>query len=371
MNPFRLVMKKKFIKGISWLLLLVMMSTNNMIVNNSLTAYAQGVSSNSSVTGESQNSFTEKSTESTVDETTGSGSEAGETGSDENGKEDDNPDNNLENTEDTDLNEMDGKENELPEMEANDIISLDTYVGVEKSDLLKNFIATLKQDDIIIDVSSGEKLNSKKDVDVSVSFDFPVIGDEGIDKDDTTKYIKGGDYATIDFPVDFSLVNLVTADLKFNGTTVGTLTLDDAADGSGGTKRVAKVLFLDTINDPTINTASANFSMTLKYDGENDGEEAVDKTVYIYDKTVQITIPPKSTTVTTEKTGIADASNRKITWKVKINADKEGGTAEDGNLKGYSFSDDLTNVGIYKTGSFKITADEDGINPIGGGSGYS
>lgn len=368
MNPFKSVMKKKFIKGISWLLFFVMISTNNIIVNNSLTAYAQGVSSNSSVTGESQNSSTEKDTESTADGVTGSGSEGGETGSSESSKETNILNNSLGNTESTDLSGINGNANEPSVMEANDIILLGTYVGIEKSNLLNNFLATLKQGTDIIDVAAGEKLDPKKDVDVNVSFDFPVIGDNGIDKDDTSKYIIGGDYAIIDFPADFSLVNLVAAELEFNGIPVGTLTLEDADDGSGGTKKVAKVLFLDTINDPTINTASANFSMTLKYDGENDGEEDLEKTVSIYDKTFEITIPPKSTTVTTEKTGIADASNRKITWKVKVSADKEGGAAEDGNLKGYTFSDDLTNVGTYNSNSFKITTDADGINPIGGGA---
>lgn len=333
MNPFKLGMKKKLIRKISWMLFLVLVSTNTVFGSNSLTAYAQEVSANSSVTGESQDSLIAENAENTVTGNTGSSIVNDQSDSSEDSEESDI----LENTEDAGISEVDGSENELSVMEPDNIVLNDAYEGIDKSGLLNNFTATIKQDDKIIDVSSGEKLDSKKNIEVNVSFNFPVIGDDGIDKDDTAKYIKGGDYALIDFPADLRLVDLVQADLNFNGITVGTLTLVDEDDGSGDIKRVAKVLFLDTINDPTINTASANFSMTLKYDGENDGEEGIDKTVIIYDKTVDITIPPKITTVTTEKTGIADASNRKITWKVKISADKEDGTAEDGNLKGYTF----------------------------------
>ncbi len=363
MNLFKLRMKKKFLRGISWTLFLVLISTNTVFGTNSLTAYAQEVSGNSAVTGGSQDSLIEESTENTIDGVIDVGIIDGETGNGENNKESDILNNDLEATETNDLSGIDSDGSAPSIMAFDDIILFDTYVGENKKTLLNNFIATIKQENKIIDVTS-EKLDPKKNVDVSVSFDFPVMGDLGIDKDDTTTYIKGGDFAYINFPEEFSLINLVEANLTFQGITIGTLTLADVDDGSGGTKKVAKVVFLDAINDQNINTASANFSMMLKYNGENDGEVEKDEEITIYDKTFTITIPPKVTTITTNKTGIADVSNRTITWKVKVTADKEG---QDGNLKGYIFSDDLTNVGIYK-GNFLIAQNEDGTNPIGASS---
>jgi ribosomal protein L2 len=363
MNLFKLGMKKKFLRGISWTLFLVLISTNTVFGTNSLTAYAQEVSANSAVTGITEESkdnlSTGESTEGSIDDVTESGAISGETSNDENSVGDDIEGNNG-------LSRIDSNGNEQPIMTLNDIILLgedeDVYVGVLK-DLFHDYTATIRQENKIVNVLSGEKLDPKKNIDVNISFAFPVMGDPGVVKEDTNTYIRGEDFAYIPFPEEFSLIGSVEADLMFKGVKIGTVKLVNI-DDAGVTKQVARVDFLDTINDQSINTASANFSMTLKYDGENDSEAEMNEEVTIYDKTFTITIPPKVTTITTEKTGIADVSNRKITWKVKVTADKEGGVTEDGNLKGYTFSDNLVNVGAY-TGNFKITTDADGINSIG------
>lgn len=237
-------------------------------------------------------------------------------------------------------------------------------VGIDKSDLLDDIIAIIKQDNVEITSSTG--LDPKKEIDVNVSFIFPVTGDFETDVDESL-YIKSGDFAYIPLPESFKLMGSVQAELYYEGDKVADLEIiTDPLDS----KQKAKVTFTDTVDDKGIKNVGANFSMRLKFDGDNEDESDKELDVTIYDKQFKLTLPAKKTEITSLKEGKADIVNGVINWVVKVNANRTGGVnddgvIDDGSLDGYTFSDILTdtNGGSYNN-QFKITTDKEGTNIV-------
>lgn len=230
--------------------------------------------------------------------------------------------------------------------------------GSDKSALLSEPAATVSQGGK--EIKDREEIDYKKDIDIYISFSFPVIGDLEINRDETDTYISGGDFAVIELPDALELVELKNVPLSFGGTVVGNLTKDETADSPR-----AKIVFTEAVNEESINGAMAGFSMTMRLDAVNDGEDEIVKDIGIYDKTFTVRIPPRVTVITGEKSGAADVSNQEISWTIRVNADKEGGASDtDGDLAGYTFMDNLAGVGEYVAGSFRIGEKEDGAGAV-------
>lgn len=222
--------------------------------------------------------------------------------------------------------------------------------GLDKSNLLGSLIVDVEQDGKV--VPAGEKLNSKNPIRIHVTFPFPVKGDIDVDSGDPSTYIQGGDYAYIDFPTLLTLIPLPAGkiELKFGDTVIGELRVVE----EGGVKK-ARVDFKSAVNEPTINSANGKFTIDMTYDKENNGDDDQIEQIGIFGKTFYIVLPPKKITVTAEKSSTPNTSDKKILWKIKVNADKEGGDSiTDGKLNRVSFTDNLEGVGEYTANSFKV-----------------
>ncbi|QNM04462.1 MSCRAMM family protein [Qiania dongpingensis] len=245
-----------------------------------------------------------------------------------------------------------------PDMGALSVKAETPGTGSDKSALLSEPAATVSQDGK--EIKNRGEIDHKKDINIYISFSFPVVGDLEINRDETDTYISGGDFAVIALPEALELVELKDVPLSFGGTVVGNLTKDDTTDSPR-----AKIVFTEAVNEESINGAMAGFSMTMRLDAVNDGDDEIVKDIGIYDKTFTVRIPPRATVITGEKSGEADVSNQEISWTIKVNADKEGGASDtDGDLAGYTFMDDLTGVGEYVAGSFRIGEKEDGADAV-------
>ncbi len=215
--------------------------------------------------------------------------------------------------------------------------------GAEVHSLLKNIKAVVLQNGV--EVGEDDEIDAAQPIEIVYSFDVPVIGDEP----EPAEYVMGGDIATFDLPNGLTLVNSASQELDFGGEVVGEVVFAGSQ---------ATVTFSELVDDESIYGVSANFEAEMTYDASGVPEEGGEYEVTILDKTFTVIVPPKQVTISGEKTGVADITNKKVDWTVEVTATVEGGG--EGKLKDYVFLDDLSGVGAYVTDSFKIGQSEDG-----------
>lgn len=216
------------------------------------------------------------------------------------------------------------------------------------SSKLQNFEVSVMQDGIEISGDETTPFDSTKDIDVTFSFDVPVIGDVGAVEENT---VKKGDTATFSIASGF-ILNSSSGPftLQQSGVKVGTLTIDEST-------LMATVVFDgdDEVFNGKYNNVKCSFNATLVYDNSGDAGEEGNHTVTLLSKNYIVNVAPLPVEISGDKKGNRDGQY--IDWIVEIDA-KKG--SEDGDMSGYKFLDDLTNVGKYVEGTFKVGSEKDG-----------
>ncbi len=369
MNLFKLRMKKKFLRGISWTLFLVLISTNTVFGTNSLTAYAQEVSGNSAVAGESQDSLTGESAENIVNGVTDAGIIGGDTDSGE-----DITGESIEKS--TGLNETDS-ETVLGTFGANAVLlgDLDGRVTPQEVDFL-TFSAAIQQkfDDVYKDIegTSIDPIDSERDLYIKVSFNLPVINDFPT----PTDYVIKGDWADFEVSSGFGLVlnTPITLKVKDTDIKVGVLTFteNEVENNGGKTYKVkAHIEFNGDVfddNNSTLNNIICSFDAQLKYTGNIADNDGIVESASILQKSVDVYTPAPPITYSVEKSGVLNLAEKKVNWTVVVDAQQMGSTSI--SLGGFKFEDEVnnssTNLGKYISGTFDVDNDLDvGNNLLG------
>lgn len=194
-----------------------------------------------------------------------------------------------------------------------------------------------------------DSFNYKDPVKIIYNFDIPVVGDDP----SPAAPVRGGDIATFDLPGGMLLTNTAQKDMMFNGEKVGAVTF-------GVTK--ATVTFTSLIDDMSISNVKGTFDALMKYDSSGDGGNPGEHKVIILGKEYTVIVPEREVLVSGTKTGIVDLENGLVNWTLNINGKYEGG--EPASLKGYTFKDDLTNVGEFVPGSMYVGSNPDGSDKV-------
>ena len=222
--------------------------------------------------------------------------------------------------------------------------------GADKTTVLTNVGVTVKQNGTEI---TGDTLPNADNLSIEVSFGVPVAGDYPDEDPVTSPIVQQGDTADILLGKGFTLsaasgglpIALTTADK----TVIGHVTFNTDSD----TKNVTAHVIFDgaAMADDSVSGIHAGFKASLQVNSDG-GQDGSGNTIFtILDKTYTIVLPAAQSTYTVQKTGAADLANKCINWTVAVTA-AQGSTNLD--LKGYTFFDDLTNVGAYVSGSFKV-----------------
>ena len=203
--------------------------------------------------------------------------------------------------------------------------------------IMKNLNLTLTQDGAVI---KDGKIDSTKGLEVRAAFSVPIQGDG--DKE----FVNKNDYAELFISDKFSVKNAKTYTLKYVNQTIGTLTLKNENKTA-----VASILFDgDAFDDPGNMEINCTFEAELEFNKDSGGLDAGEHTISILGKEFTIVIPQPEETRTITKEGTEDLSKGVINWTVTVGPEGENSA----DLNGYSFYDDLTNVGEYVADSFKV-----------------
>ena len=196
---------------------------------------------------------------------------------------------------------------------------------------------TLTQDGAAI---KDGKIDSTKGLEVKAAFSVPIQGDG--DKE----FVNKNDYAELFISDKFSVKNAETYTLKYEAQTIGTLTLKNENGNA-----VASILFGgDAFDDPGNMEINCTFEAELEFNKDGGGLDAGEHTISILGKDFTIVVPGPEETRTITKEGTENLSKGVINWTVTVGHEGENSA----DLNGYSFYDDLTNVGEYVADSFKI-----------------
>ena len=192
---------------------------------------------------------------------------------------------------------------------------------------------------------------------IKFQFSIPLETDiriaEGIpdnDKPDPESYVRGGDIVNINFPEGITLEGVDTRAFKYQEESLGSV------DRDGNT---AKITFSNIVDEDGANGVSAWLTADLKLNEKNDSEEEKVYLIEILGKTFKVVVPGKTVVIDGEKKGDPDVANGIINWTVRVQpkySDDSDSTKL--SLDGYTFEDNLSNVGNYVTGSFYISSGE-------------
>lgn len=206
----------------------------------------------------------------------------------------------------------------------------------------KNVKFTVEQGDNK-DIQPGGELNPTDSIKIAVSFD---VIDNSIDAGDTACFqlSNGLDIGTaIDGPLEFDGVVVGTINFLLNQTTGIT---------------TATVIFSGIVDDPDIQDVKAYFEADMSYNSRGSAGNVGDHTIQIFGKNFTVAVPEKVTRITVTKDGDADVAKEVVNWKVKVDPIIDGGGI--GSLNDCVFMDNLSTVGEYVAGSFKIGIQADG-----------
>lgn len=219
--------------------------------------------------------------------------------------------------------------------------------------------SSLDADVSVEGVPEGGIIDGSTDIEITVSFPVPVMGD-GV-----TDYFVRGDVVELLLSESFKFDPVPTGsiDLMYGSKKLGTVVLSN----NMAAQAVATITFDGDADvfDPEAAIAagyepwsgvSGEFKASLKYNGNHNTDGDGNKTVSILEKTYQLQLPGDTIVYSVEKTGVADMDAGTITWSVKITAAKDTEpTPTPIDLAGYVFEDDLAGVGKYVGGSFSPT----------------
>jgi len=218
---------------------------------------------------------------------------------------------------------------------------------------LLTYEATVKVDGNTFQPDAEMTFPDGKDISIEFEFDpFPVSVDGG------TGVVNPGDTAIINMGKGLRIpIEPLSIPLLAPGNIpVGTAVL--STNGSG--EVVANISFqwdwgnqAGQVNENTP-AISVGFNANLKYDESKADEEDGKKFITVLDKKFYVKEPVAPTTYEiNKKDGEINWVTKTIEWEVEVTAEKSGQPV---NLDGVTFSDNLTNVGEYLTGSFKVGA---------------
>lgn len=196
-----------------------------------------------------------------------------------------------------------------------------------------------------VPIPENGTLSSTDPIEVTVSFDVPVQGDNPTPANPVVK----GDKVTIPLSNAFKLNSANHIVLKHEGVIVGHVKLNTDPI----TKMVsAEVIFDgdDQIFDGTVNTVKCEFYGMFTYDSSGAGGAPGDHVISILGKNYTIQVP-HTPTYTMNKTANVDLHNKSIEWTIDIEA-KKGSSHID--LADTTLKDDFSDVGKYINGSFKV-----------------
>lgn len=365
MNPFNVSRKKRILKGISWLLLFVLLSTNGTLTSNVSTAYASevSVSSNEIKVQEETDSVIEEVSEEKVSDEEEIDSE--DLGSEEKDKTEGTSDKNSSKVEEGTDSSI---EDEMLGEEVSDIIEDDIMDEVDDELLMENNNLLGKGGmtpfglitDILIDKSVNVKLNGSDIVDgstvtiaddsvfsVGVSFKVPTRFDN-----EDGSFVSQGDQIRLRLSDAFTVKDVHILDLRdANGIIVGQVNFE--TDG-GITYAV-----IDFNGDSVIFEEGENVNCTFvadfTYNGSGIDDGDGNKSVTILNKSFKLYNPPEEITYNLSKSGTATSDGQHIDWVVAITgSSSKGGTNV--SLENCEFIDDLTVLatGDYVASSFKV-----------------
>ncbi|HIW22014.1 MAG TPA: hypothetical protein H9887_08370 [Candidatus Dorea intestinavium] len=174
------------------------------------------------------------------------------------------------------------------------------------------------------------------------SFTIPAPGDEGV-----TDWVINGDWVDelLPFETGIELFNDPSVEIMHDGEKIGTLTFDKT------NSRVSIKFDGDSLDEHASNI-KCSFGAKFTYHEDETWEEGETKVVSIFGKDMNVTKPKIKVDKTIEKSGKESKDHPgEVEWSVKVNAKKNGAEV---SLKDYVFSDDLTEVGDFVPGSFKV-----------------
>ena len=201
-------------------------------------------------------------------------------------------------------------------------------------------------------IPEGGTITSTKPIHVSVSFGVPVVGDDP----PPTNPVQWKDSATFDLSDAFTTAPSGSYELNAkDGTLVGHVSFT-MGDGGDSKMVVAHVLFDgdQSVFKEGTSDVTGRFEADFQYDASGSSGDAGDHTIAILQKTYTVRVPDTPIVYDVQKQGTADLADKSVTWKVTVSATRNNAPID---LKGYQFSDDLTNVGEYKDSSFQAGPD--------------
>lgn len=208
------------------------------------------------------------------------------------------------------------------------------------------------QDLDFVFVNVSPPLNLENPVSIKVSFKVPVSGD------DVPDYFENGDEVELILSEHFHFNPLpaVKVDLKDDdGVVIGTVEFKNKTD-NGTEYAVAVITFdnPDVFENPGVSDVSAWFEAELRHNGEF-GEDSEDQQVVTILKKDYAFLPPSLyDNIKLTKSGAVDLGGGVVNWTVVIKTEKNGVEVEDIELAGFTFKDNLADVGTYVTGSLKV-----------------
>lgn len=183
------------------------------------------------------------------------------------------------------------------------------------------------------------KIDSTKGLKVKATFSVPIQGDG--DKE----FVEKSDYAELLISDKFIVKNDKTYTLEQGTQTIGTLTLKN----ENGNAEAFILFGGDVFDDPGNMEINCTFEAELEFNKDSGGLDAGENEISILGKEFVIVIPQLEDERTITKEGKGDLSKGTIAWTVTVGPGAENST----DLSGYSFYDNLRDVGEYVTDSFK------------------
>ena len=219
------------------------------------------------------------------------------------------------------------------------------------SNKLLDMEVEVRQSGSVVEEENWDSLDIEEDVELSLSFRVPVEGDGEFTEE---QIVNHHDTASFVIAKGFALQSGAGPfDLSFGGKKVGTLLIHSDAPTKVVTAKIAfngaAEVFTGDWSDVQI-----QFQANLHYDRTGNSVDGGSYEVIFLDKTFQMNVPSLPTVITGNKSGTRNG--QLIQWVVNVKAMK-GDVLTD--LEGHTFQDNLTNVGSYVPGSFKIGTTND------------
>lgn len=210
-------------------------------------------------------------------------------------------------------------------------------------------------------VEEGGKLLSTKGIQIGYQMSYlPLAGDNGIDKNDESTYLKSGDYILLPIPPKLETNGSLVDALWFGKEEEGGIKIGDASLHKDDDENYhIKIVFTNEIDNEGLSEAAAYYAANMKYAPAQEEDKPGEYPISIRGKNYYVIVPEREVTISGKKTGEADLKNKVIHWKIQVKAvEKDGGA--DGDLSAYSCKDVLGSVGDYVPGSFYVGKNQDG-----------